>query len=291
MQKRTTPNDRDLYALCQYPMALLADAEKLVAEQLTFGTKRQGWTIVPHPSVGLPTARDMEVYVVMIQESASARFPKTTTFNRAAILKKLDWGDSKEAVERLHLAFKRWMRTTFTHHGLLRWEGKTETEDSELGIIQDYSLKSGKAPSEFTWTDILHRLLTEHQYVHLDADLYLSLRRPTAKAVYRYLCGRCWSGQTVYEESVVPFAQQRIGLRQKYPSQIINKLRPALDDLCAAGALSGYEFQDQKVRFFFPAQKATERPQPAEKPPLAPPPAIERHSASVREEMKKRGLL
>lgn len=279
--------EHDAYELCQLPMASLSKLPKTV-RSLRFESGKCAWTIEAHPEHGLPGPGDMEVYMLMLALTAEAGMAKKVSFSPAVALGRLGWADNAERYGRLRLALVRWQETTYIQEGLIRFKVETDLKWDRLKVLQHVSFtKRGRALWSFTWTDHLHYLLlqTFHR-VHVDVALYLSLKSPVARAVYRYLLARCWD-RTAYRdgraERLMEWARSRIGIQEPYPSKVLRHLRPALEELVTVGFLARYILEGRRLRFFFANTEPS--PPPADRAPAGRKGGARRDPGPLRQEL------
>jgi hypothetical protein len=275
--------EHDAYELCQLPMASLAKLSKAV-RSLRFASRNCAWTIEAHPDHGLPGPGDMEVYMLMLALTAEQGMAKRVTFSPAAALARLGWADSAERYTRLRLALVRWQETTYVQAGLIRFQHETELVWDRLKVIQQATTSArGRAPWSFLWSDHLHYLLLQtYHRVQIDVALYLSLKSPVARAVYRYLLARCWDRSRYpdgHPERLMEWATGRIGIQERYPSKVLRHLQPALEELVAVGFLAGFQIEAAVIRFFF---EVTEPVPPARAERPTRPPGTPRSEAVAR---------
>src|SRR5206468_1385657 len=114
-------------------------------------------------------------------------------------------------------------------------------------------------------------------------DLFLSLRSSIAQALYRFLDKkRGGDGKTMFRMALPTLAFEHLGLsRTYYPSEAKHKLKPAHEELLAAGFLAGFEYAPMKngeemVVYRFAPRAEAARPRPALTPAPSPSPLAQR---------------
>ena len=103
-------------------------------------------------------------------------------------------------------------------------------------------------PASFTWNEIVFRSFQAGQIKKLDMELYRSLRRPTAKRMYRFLDKRLYHKRQMHFR-LRCFAHEHIGLSRCYDHrQLKRRLEPAIRELENAEFLESMSASDRYVR-------------------------------------------
>src|SRR5262249_51847105 len=100
--------------------------------------------------------------------------------------------------------------------------------------------RGGKMPlplSSFRWNEVIFRSFQSGNLKQLDLELYLRLRLPTTKRLYRFLDKRFYRRERL-EFDLRTLACEHIGMSRSYaPTELKRRLRPALEELEAVGIL------------------------------------------------------
>jgi hypothetical protein len=248
------PSGVDAIDLAEFPLSLLSDVPPAgTALLLEFTAREKRWQIAGHPRYGLPTACDVELYVLLMQRSREYGFAGRIPFCRRQLLVDLGWGTGAAKYERLTLAFRRLAHTTFTAtravHDPKTGEWLEEHGFQLLGGYRLYRRRETEDPEGptpwpcwFRWSPTVEELLLAGYHHELDAQQYLAFDSAVTQAVYRHLTARFRDGKTEYRQDLRTFAQQHIGLRQRYVSHIQNKLARPHRELIACGFVESVEY-------------------------------------------------
>ncbi len=263
---------RDKLNLAEFPMACLADrvpagCEALVFED-TIWDKGQGkhvarrLTITPCGTFGLPTALDDEVILGLVQLTRADGFTKRRVkFTRYQLLRMLGWRIEGKSYARLDKSLLLWLGATL-HYDNAWWDKlQNRWVDEHFHLLDRVTLwqelaspekPAGRgrksAPASFTWNEIVFRSFQAGYIKKLDMELYRSLRRPTAKRMFRFLDKR------FYRKRQIPFplrcfAHEHIGLSRCYDHrQLKRRLEPAIRELENAGFLEAMNPVDRYAK-------------------------------------------
>ena len=152
---------------------------------------------------GLPTAKDDDVLLALVQLSAAGGFAdREAAFSRYELLKLLRWEDSTRNYRRLSKSLRRWAGLTvysdraFYDHRRKSWVNR------DFGVIDNLVLyeredANGPAVSRFAWNSVFFDSFQAGYLKRLDWDLYCRLNSPVAKRLYRFLDKRFYRGGKV----------------------------------------------------------------------------------------------
>ena len=206
---------RDEMNLVEFPVALLAERAPTGVYTLEFSDVFSDWqhqrtihrhvTIAGTPKYGLPTAKDEEVLLGLLQltkitnEFTSPR----VEFSRYQLLELLKWKNEGPSYRRLVKAFDRWLNTSLTYNNA--WRDNTRKEWATrkgFGFLDSYEfrdsrLRGGERPqaelpfrelhSEFRWNAVFFESIQSGYLKKLDYSVVQQLKSPAAKRLYRYL--------------------------------------------------------------------------------------------------------
>lgn len=267
---------KDLLDLAEFPLGLLAEPRTGGATTVEYKDGGKTLKIIGHPQFGLPTPRDMEVYLVLQETSERHGFSKRVPLSRAQVLKTLGWSIGS-GYERLELSLNRWQYTRYQALAALH-DPKTGdwVLDTKFGIIERVHERRRPGPiakdeSEgwFEFTEAIRELLIPRYLFRISAEEYLRLKSPIAQAEYRYLAAKRCDGKKWFGQHLVTFAREHLGLRQAYPSKIKEKLAAAHTELLSLGFVTKVEYGpaktgehqgELKVVFFFPQTERFKSP-------------------------------
>jgi Replication initiator protein A len=206
---------RDEMNLVEFPVALLAERAPTGVYTLEFSDVFSDWqhhrtiqrhvTIAGTPKYGLPTAKDEEVLLGLLQltkitnEFTSPR----VEFSRYQLLELLKWKNEGPSYRRLVKAFDRWLNTSLTYNNAWRDNTRKEwTTRKGFGFLDSYEfrdsrLRGGERPqaelpfrelhSEFRWNSVFFESIQSGYLKKLDYSVVQQLKSPAAKRLYRYL--------------------------------------------------------------------------------------------------------
>jgi hypothetical protein len=238
------------------------------------------WTV--HPSgYGLPLAMDEEVFLGLMHFLYLADFREPTVhFSQHRLFRLLGWSGSQESYERLELSLRRLKgaviecKDSFWDH-----DGKAYVTHG-FSLIESYSLyrrdsKSFEQPfiSQVTFNNRIFQSFKSGFIKSLDLKLYLSLKSPLARKLFRFLDKKLYRSET-YEIELMRLAS-RLALTDKaYPSDVKKQLdRSAHAELQSIGFLESVRYVKRghstsiryeiapATKWSFPIAEAKETPQ------------------------------
>ena len=206
---------RDEMNLVEFPVALLAERAPTGVYTLEFSDIFSDWqqhrtiyrhlTIAATPKYGLPTAKDEEVLLGLLQltkitnEFTSPR----VEFSRYQLLELLGWKNEGPSYRRLMKAFDRWLNTSLTYNNAWRDNNKKEwTTRKGFGFLDSYEFRDSRGRlgegqqaelplrelhSEFRWNAVFFESIQSGYLKKLDYSVVRQLKSPAAKRLYRYL--------------------------------------------------------------------------------------------------------
>jgi hypothetical protein len=200
------------------------------------------WQVQGNAELGLPTERDLDVFVALGVLTFQRNFSKTITFTGQEMAHLLNVKTVHgKFYQRLKLAMDRFIPLRFRaltsgdHHEEVKW----------LNVFQEASFtldrKTGRCRGTVTWTDRIIQSMDAGLFRLLDGSRYRQLDGITAKHLYRYLA-------TVFEKTEVlvidarKLAQEHLGIQQppRYFSRLMQTLEPAFEQLQRIQVLGSY---------------------------------------------------
>lgn len=249
---------RDELNLLEFPIALLADrAPKTQDLVLRFKDGSKEWTLEGSPQYGLPTARDLDVYVILMEITREQNFPQQVEFSRHDVIRRLGWDPHGQSYARLQLALDRLAGVTVrTVNAFWDASERAYVKRRLVHLIDSYEINDHRHvdqeqslfPSWFQWSPELIRNIRAGHIKSLNLDLYFSLNSYVSRALYRYLDAKRYDGKATYRIGLKKLAWEHLGISRTaaYESQIKQKLAPAHTELIEQGFLTAAEYSPMK---------------------------------------------
>jgi hypothetical protein len=260
------PDDsgKDELNLAEFPIAALTDRVPDGQTTLVFEDRldqREGPPIIRRLTItgtakhGLPTSLDDEVLVGLIQITKRRNNfsePKVS-FSRYELIEVLGWPQDGRSYRRIEEALHRWVGVVLIYENAW-WDNEVKSwVDEDFHVLDNVSLydrerrakvakarRGGKMPlplSSFRWNEVIFRSFQSGNLKQLDLELYLRLRLPTTKRLYRFLDKRFYRRERL-EFDLRTLACEHVGMSRSYaPTELKRRLRPALEELEAIGFL------------------------------------------------------
>ncbi|HAB15659.1 MAG TPA: replication initiator protein A [Verrucomicrobiota bacterium] len=252
---------KDEMNLAEFPLSAIAD--RLDPEQKTMVFEDRVWDrnrgeMVPRQllitaadAYGLPTARDDEVILGLVQLSRLQGFSsRTVTFTRYQLIQLLGWRPEGKSYERIEKSLNRWMGVTLYYQNAW-WDRKNECwVDEKFHLLDNVTLvdrerraaqRAGQTElfqSTFSWNEVVFRSFSAGNLKSLDFDFYKRLDSPVAKRLYRFLDKRFFH-RTLWEFHLQELCWAHVGLARSYDTaNLKRKLRPAIAELESKGFLT-----------------------------------------------------
>jgi hypothetical protein len=240
----------DVFDLAEFPIGALGERAPVGLVSLEFNDKGKAWRVEADPRYGLPTTIDVEVYVALLATSRGQDLTRQILFTPSSLLRDMGWPHKGESYERLLLAMQRWDHTQIV--------ATNAVHDPKTGIWQEVTTfrildgfrhyrreaRAGEGPRSwwFRWGATMADLLAAGYHHELDVTTYMRLKSPIAQAELRYLSAKSRDGKEAFEQHLLTYAQQHVGLRQSYVSKIKEKLAPGHRQLMACGFIKSVEY-------------------------------------------------
>lgn len=232
---------RDELNLAEFPLASLSDTVPKGQKTLEFSDRI--WDhgrreevirrviVTASDKYGLPTPKDDEVLLALVQLSAARKFESpTVSFTRYQILKELGWRDSSSNYKRLELALNRWLGVSL-YYDRAWWSKEDQCwVNLKFHILEEVELldravrekrvresegDKSRGQSRFTWNERVFRNFQAGNLKQLDMGIIRALKRPTAKRMYRYLSKHFYRRSTI-KMRLQHFAYEHIGVPRTY---------------------------------------------------------------------------
>jgi hypothetical protein len=244
---------KDEMNLAEFPIAVVAEAARPGQLTLHFadtipdaargGMIERSVTVHGTEEWGLPAAHDDDVMVGLLQLSYQAGWPKRIRFTRYELCQLLRWSVGGASYRRIYRALHRLSTTTYNYR--YAWRDRTNNEwipSHVFSYIQALKVHEADRPTqsgrcEVTWSDDFHRSLEAGNLKGIDFGLFISLKSPIAKRLYRFLDKRFGAGRRDYTRDLHELAFEKIGVARSYrdAAQIKRLLTPAIRELEQAG--------------------------------------------------------
>lgn len=285
-------NGRDEMNLVEFPFATLsdrADGVHVLEFQVSDTDRATGLpverklTVTGDPKYGLPTAKDEEVYLGLLQLTKFHTEFSTPAvqFTRHELIRLLDWSSNDWAYERVGTALARLTGVRLFYQNAWRDNANKVFKDrGGFGILDSFVLRDGRKSSgptenlhsEFRWNAVLFESFQAGYLKRLDFETVRTLGTK-AKRLYRYLDKHF--NPPKYARLVFDLrtlACERLGFSREYDAvQIRRALQPAVEELEAQGFLLAESVEDRyrkvsrgkwEVTFERGGGKAPGRPHP-----------------------------
>lgn len=249
-------NGRDEMNLVEFPFATLSDRSDgvhVLEFQVSDNDRESGLpverklTVTGDPKYGLPTAKDEEVYLGLLQLTKFHTDFSTPAvqFTRHELIRLLDWSNNDWAYERIATALQRLTGVRLFYQNAWRDNANKVFKDrGGFGILDSFVIRDGRKGSgpvedllsEFRWNAVLFESFQSGYLKRLDFETVRSLGTK-AKRLYRYLDKHF--NPPKYARLVFDLrtlACERLGFSRDYDAvQIRRALQPAVEELEAHG--------------------------------------------------------
>ena len=248
---------RDEMNLAEFPFALLSrqqgDKDSFTYEgwitDKDGSRHRQRWTVRGAGGLGLPTEYDERVIVALMAVSARQSFAnRKVPFSIYQLLQLMGLSRSQKAYESVERSLERLVGVTIYAEGAF-WDNGDKTwvrMKSGFHLVDKYWLAYREPDAAvreaegvlgyFVWSEDIWKSIQTGYIKSLDLGIYFGLRSPLARRLYRFLDKRM-AYQDRYQIDVFDLSG-RLGMANyRYPSKVVDKLQPAIQELIAQGFL------------------------------------------------------
>jgi len=269
---------KDELNLAEFPITALTDRIPDGQTTLVFEDRlepRDGPPIIRRLTImgtakhGLPTSLDDEVLVGLIQltKRRSNFTDARVSFSRYELIELLGWPQSGQSYRRIEEALHRWVGVVLMYENAW-WDNNAKSwVDEQFHVLDNVTLydrerwrrasaRSGKGTqakaekpppplSSFRWNEVIFQSFQSGNLKQLDLELYLRLRLPTTKRMYRFLDKRFYR-RTRLDFDLRTLACEHIGLSRSHaPSALKRRLKPALEELERLGFLEALDVEER----------------------------------------------
>ena len=221
---------RDELNLAEFPLAAIGsrylDGTKTVVFEDTVWDEEKRrrlprkLTISGSDRFGLPTAKDDDVLLACVQLSSLGNFSEREVhFSRYELLKLLRWPDETRYYRRLSTSLRRWKGLTVYSDRAFYDKSRRSWVNRDFGIFDNLYIyerdevekREAAADSWLVWNEVVFESFSAGYLKKLDWDLYLRLKDPVAKRLYRFLDKRFYhSDRLVMDLSELAFNKVRV---------------------------------------------------------------------------------
>ena len=270
-RKQRGRSGKDEMNLAVFPIAALSVRVPKDVKALKFQDSIQGdggkivkrtWTVQGGSDCGLPTAGDEDVYVALMELTRKLGFSdRKVNFSRYELAKRLGWSPCGKTYSRIEQALLR-LANVNIHASNAFWDNaKRSYVTVSFSLIQEYQLydekprkgeklRSDPPSSFFMWTERLFESFKSGYIKFLDTELYFKLNSATARRLFRYV-DKKFGRDHYFAIDIFKLAHEHLGISRnfKYVSQLVQQLKPALEDLKVNGYLKAWEVRDRVISF------------------------------------------
>ena len=265
---------RDENNLAEFPISLLCDLAPSDVKTIEFEDTLDDWktgktivrrvTITGSDKFGLPTAKDEEVLLALIQLTKIANdfTSPEVWFVKRDVLEILGWKNRGWAYDRVEESLHRWKGVSIHYSNSWRDHSKGVWRDSAaVGVIDYFTItdgryrrisgpENGRGESRFCWNKLFFESFEAGYVKGLDFATYRGLHRPAAKRAYRFLDKRFWH-KDAWEFDLRQFACDKLGFSRAYTTgQLKERLRPALGELEEIGYIESPLFRKERAKIW-----------------------------------------
>lgn len=256
---------RDELNFAEFPLGTIAERidgriKTLVFEDKVFDKSRnelitRRLTITGSDAYGLPTSKDDEVLLGLVQLAKGDHFKnRTVTFTRYELLGVLKWPRTGQSYRRLDEALNRWVGVTLYYENAWRDKDNRSWVDEKFHILEHVKIyreenestrpkpdpKQERFPfasSSVVWNEVVYHSFTSGNLKALDFDFVLGLKSSITRRLFRFLDKRFFRIDTL-EMDLKTLAYEHVGLSRNTPTgDVKRKLSAAMDELVAKGFL------------------------------------------------------
>jgi len=187
--------------------------------------------------VGLPAQGVEDILVALLKLTAQTGFDNpSVSISRYELLKMMKWDNNGRHYHKLERMLDQLVQLTVKTNAF--YNPKKESYfRSTFNILDsaDYD-DAGDSELRIRWASKIFEIFHYGYMKQLDTEFYYSLGNSTTKRIYRWLDKHLTLHPTI-EIDVLRFAHKVLGygVSYKYPSQVIQKLGPYLDELYDEG--------------------------------------------------------
>ncbi len=226
----TFEQGRDELNLAEFPLAAICNryldgTKTVVFEDTVWDEEKRKrlprkLTISGPDRFGLPTAKDDDVLLACVQLCSLGNFTQREVhFSRYELLKLLRWPDETRYYRRLATSLRRWKGLTVYSDRAFYDKARKSWVNRDFGIFDNLYIyerdevdkREASADSWLVWNEVVFGSFSAGYLKKLDWDLYLRLKDPVAKRLYRFLDKRFYhSDRLVMDLNEIAFNKVRV---------------------------------------------------------------------------------
>jgi hypothetical protein len=209
----------------------------------------QEWITQGGSLVGIPNEFDERVFIALVAITAEQQFEsRQVAISLYQVINIMGLSRSKNTYNYLEKSLERLLAATFTSKQAF-WDHEREeriTTVKGFHLIDGYWLRYKETdrgvaeeegvPGYIVWNEVIWKSFKAGYIKNLDLDFFYSLESPVSRRLYRFLDKRM-QYQDTYEIDIFDLSGRLGMVRYQYPSKVIEKLKPALDELTLRGFL------------------------------------------------------
>jgi plasmid replication initiation protein len=269
--RRRARSGKDEMNLAVFPIAALSvrvpkNVKALKFQDTIHGENgklvKRAWTVQGGSDCGLPTAGDEDVYVALMELTRQQGFAdRKVTFSRYELARRLGWSPCGKTYSRIEQALLR-LANVNIHASNAFWDNaKRSYVTVSFSLIQEYQLydekprkgeklRSDPPSSFFMWTERLFESFKSGYIKFLDTELYFKLQSATARRLFRYL-DKKFGRDHYFSIDIFKLAHEHLGISRnyRYVSQLVQQMRPALEDLIEQRYLKSWDVKAHVMSF------------------------------------------
>jgi len=229
---------------------------------------KASWRVEGSPQLGLPTASDERVFLVLMELTREIGFSQEIYFTRYDLLQRLQWPHNAKSYARLTDAFRRLTAVTITSENAFWNPAAKVFHNRGFHILESYDIVAEKAGrkkagaelplSHFRWSREMTDSFANGYIRSIDLGIALTLDLPLSVRLYRYLDKKKHDGKPFFEIELRRLCEIHLGMTfSKHASTMKVRLQPAHEELVQRDIVQGVEYlpmktkKAQKVRYLF----------------------------------------
>lgn len=294
---------KDEMNLVEYPFALLSYETQMdvtikheweARHPVTKKLVKASWRVEGSPEMGMPTATDERVYLVLMEMTKATGFhDPTVLFTRYDLLQRLGWPDNQKHYDMVQESFERLKGVVITSRNAF-WDSKVRSFRSVgFNILDNFDIATEQAGrkkklpngqreadpvSYFRWNSVIFQNAKNGYIKSLDLGFALSLSLPLSLRLFRFLDKKTHGGRTSFEIELRRLCEMHLGMAHApHLSTYKVRLKNAHSELTARGFLLSVSYSPMKTRktekvcYEFPGAKPGSKPLPAAEAPALEP--------------------
>jgi len=244
---------KDEMNLAVFPISALARVKE-GTKSLEFGDIIRGeggkpikrtWRVQGGAETGLPTSFDDNLMIACLELSKEQGFDNERIyFSRRDLAHRMGIQPSGKMLDRIVESFERLAAVRIHAKNAFYREGKYVSIMFGLidKVVYMQAPDGGSYSGYFIWSEVMRESFRAGYLKSLDTGLYFRLKNQTARRLLRYLDKQFGRGHT-FKIDICKIAYEHIGISRvnKYISQLVQQLGPALDELQQEGYLESWE--------------------------------------------------